>query len=670
MKSNNLKMNYNPSPTGIAFHESRAQVRCIAGPIGCLSPETMVMTLDGWVRIDEWNGQDILQWDSDSKESRFVQPKKYMVYPESTMYHFHGGCVDMVLSAEHKVPYYGNDEELKIIRADDLAKRLKTDQDDMLWIPIETVNNEILVEAISKRYTKVDKVTTSDGKMYCFETDTGFFTAKHNDKKFITGNSGKTVICVQQVNFEMQMMPADENGVRRSAWCFIRDTEANLRDTTMETWLDWFPEGLISKVTRSVGNMKIEVKYNLDDGTKVESIIHCKHQGKLGDIENLKSLELTGVFINEATNVLFAAVMMAFGRTGRSPKAKDINNQLYRVSMLMDTNMPDDMHWYYELAENKHPAGWEFFKQPPAMFSKMGPDKKLIYIPNRGQKIAQGIMPAENIENLGEKWNYYQKLISAYSDAWIRVFVMSEYGTITTGLPVYNEWCDDRNYVDREIPFDPSKTLFLCFDWGQDVCCAIMQMAYGGQVRMLEEVIPDERMGAERFWDTILKEKLVNDYNYGRGTQVFAVGDPAGGNKSDGDESSPISILSKKGLDVVQCHVMKPKHRIPCVVNFLTKTANKGEPAFIASSKCKVFRKGANGWYFFKRVEQHVDEVFSGEPCKNSFSHIQDAVQYGCHVFMYLDEYDVDFRATTDEFGQAVKGGLNQKKSLSNRAAM
>jgi len=482
--------------------------------------------------------------------------------------------------------------------------------------------------------------------------------------------SGKTVICCNQVNFEMQMMPPDKNGVRRSVWCFIRDTEANLRDTTMVTWLKWFPEGVISKVTRSVGNMKIDVKYNMADGTRVESVIHCKHQGNLSDIDNLKSLELTGVFINEANKILFAAVMMAFGRTGRFPEVIDINGQPYRVSMIMDTNMPDDMHWYYKLAEQKKPIGWEFFHQPPAMFSKMGPERKLIYIPNRGQKIAQGIRPAENIENLGEGWNYYQKLISANTDAWIRVFIMAEYGTITNGLPVYNNWCDSRNYANRELEFDKSKTLFLCFDWGQDVCCAIMQMAHGGQVRVLEEVIPEERMGAERFWDTILKEKLINEYSYGRGAHVFAVGDPAGINKSDGDESSPMSVLRKKGLEVIPCHVQKPKYRLASVDYFLTHTAHRGEPAFIISSKAKILRKGFNGWYFFKQLEQHVDEVFSGEPCKNSFSHIQDAVQYGCHVLKNLDEYDVDFRATTDEWGNQTKGGLNQKKSLSNRAAM
>ncbi len=32
--------------------------------------------------------------------------------------------------------------------------------------------------------------------------------------------------------------------------------------------------------------------------------------------------------------------------------------------MLGDTNAPDEDHWYYRLAEETRPEGWEFFRQP------------------------------------------------------------------------------------------------------------------------------------------------------------------------------------------------------------------------------------------------------------------------------------------------------------------
>jgi len=477
--------------------------------------------------------------------------------------------------------------------------------------------------------------------------------------------SGKTVMCCMQVWFEMGLMPPDSKGVRRSAWCFIRDTEVNLRDTTMVTWLKWFPEDIISFVTRSSGNMKIEVKADLADGTRIESTIHCKHQSTLADIENLKSLELTGVYINEANKTLLQAVMMALGRTGRFPEVADLGGAQYRVSMLMDTNMPDDMHWYYKLAEQVKPVGWEFFLQPPAMFGEEGADGKMHYTENKGQKIAEGIMPAENIENLGEGWNYYKKLLAGNTDDWIKVFICAQYGTITTGKPVYSAvysgYSDLRHYADKSLEFDISKTLFLMFDYGLDVCCIIGQMGWGGQVRILEEVIPIEAMAIERFWDTILRDKLVNDYSYGRGASVFAVGDPAGEQRSQVDEDSPLLFLQRKGLPIMSCLVYKPKDRIPCVDHFLRKTANKGEPAFLLSNKCPILRKGFSGWYFYKRLSQHVDEVFSGDPCKNSFSHPQDALQYGCHVMKNLDQYDTDFRATTNEQGSDNAGSVESQ---------
>lgn len=457
--------------------------------------------------------------------------------------------------------------------------------------------------------------------------------------------SGKSVAMCLQVYFEMCQMPPQQDGVRRSVWCFIRDTEPNLRDTTMVTWLHWFKEDVVSYVTRSKGNMKIDVKFDLPDGTKVESIIHCKHQKTISDIENLKSLELTGAFVNEANSIRSEAISMLFGRIGRYPSVDMLMGKKCRYSLLMDTNMPDDMHWYYKLAEIVKPKGWEFFRQPPAMLKEQDKSGNTIYVPNRGQKIAEGILPAENIQHLGEGWNYYYKHAQTATPEWMNVFVCGEYGTLIEGKPVYNLYSDARHHSDKELKFDPHKTLFLMFDFGRDPCCIICQMGWGGQVRVLEEVIANDRMGIERFWETQLKDILTNKYRFGRGVHLFAVGDPAGEGKNQVTEDSPHSYLNGKGIPVIPCLVQRPKDRIPCVDYFLSRSADKGEPALLLSKDVKILRKGFNGHYYYKRMEQFADEVYSGEPCKNSFSHPHDAFQYGCHVMKNLDLYDVDFRS-------------------------
>ena len=45
----------------------------------------------------------------------------------------------------------------------------------------------------------------------------------------------------------MRQIP-DIHGVRRSRWVFVRNTYQELRNTTMATWLQWFPEEHFGKM--------------------------------------------------------------------------------------------------------------------------------------------------------------------------------------------------------------------------------------------------------------------------------------------------------------------------------------------------------------------------------------------------------------------------------------
>ena len=61
------------------------------------------------------------------------------------------------------------------------------------------------------------------------------------------------------------------------------------------------------------------------------------------DYENLKSLELTGAFINECGAMDSEIVSAVYSRLGRYPApvdAIDENKPITRVSLIMDTNPP------------------------------------------------------------------------------------------------------------------------------------------------------------------------------------------------------------------------------------------------------------------------------------------------------------------------------------------
>lgn len=54
--------------------------------------------------------------------------------------------------------------------------------------------------------------------------------------------SGKSVgCCVEVFRRALEQKPNDD-GVRKSRWAVIRNTNPQLRTTTIKTWLDWFPE--------------------------------------------------------------------------------------------------------------------------------------------------------------------------------------------------------------------------------------------------------------------------------------------------------------------------------------------------------------------------------------------------------------------------------------------
>ena len=106
--------------------------------------------------------------------------------------------------------------------------------------------------------------------------------------------SGTSSCCCARIwrhAIEQRKSPVD--GKRRSKWAVVRNTYAELRDTTMKTWLDWFPEATHGRVTWSrpmmhevrVGDVELDVYFLALDGKE--------------DVAKLRSLELTGGWINE-----------------------------------------------------------------------------------------------------------------------------------------------------------------------------------------------------------------------------------------------------------------------------------------------------------------------------------------------------------------------------------
>ena len=641
------------SPTLQRFERSTADNQLILGPVGCLAGESRIWTENGLQTMDELyrrgkpfrvyslhkDGRWSLEW-ATAPFCKGCEPLLRVDVTDVT------GDAGFRGAASHLVQL--NDDTWRTIRdlkAGDLLKQ---------WA------------RVSRKVTRI--VSTQPDFYYDLTVEaTGNYIGEWG---VIHHNSGKTVVLCNKLFRMAMMMPPCKDGVRRSRAVMIRDTSTNLSDTTMVTWLKSFPEDPdktlakgYTKITRVNWSapMEMQILLPMPDGTKMDLLIYCRHQACAADKENLKSLELSFALVNETNNVPKECIDMLISRIGRFPDKKDFlvhpdskealeidpftgRNKVPFFCAMYDANMPPDDHWIHDLAEVKTPKEWEVFKQPPALLRKKFPDGKIYYTENKGQRIAQGILPAENIDNLTEGWKYYTKQISNKTHEWISVFLMAEYGTFTEGQPVYPDFNDSVNYVNEEIPFDKSKTLFLGFDWGLWPSAAFGQMSDHGQLQLIDEVDGEGvKMGIEQLWEQKLGPHLVNRYGWLSGTQIFAVGDPATG-VSQVDMSNCISYLGKQGLHVVPCLTNDPSVRIGAVQYFLHRVADKGKAGLVVCKLAPKIKKGFNGGYFLKQMTQHKDKVYSGEPCKNSFSHLADAVEYMCHAIKNPDLYNIEWR--------------------------
>ena len=98
------------------------------------------------------------------------------------------------------------------------------------------------------------------------------------------------------------------------------------------------------------------------------------------DVKKLLSLELTGVWVNEAREIPKSIIDACTMRVGRYQSMRDGGASWYGV--ICDTNAPEEDHWWPIMSGDVptpdhlsrdeslmlvKPDNWEFFTQPPAL---------------------------------------------------------------------------------------------------------------------------------------------------------------------------------------------------------------------------------------------------------------------------------------------------------------
>ena len=442
------------------------------------------------------------------------------------------------------------------------------------------------------------------------------------DNSFFRGirgpvGSGKSVGCSVEVFRRACMQEKNKDGIRQSRWAIIRNTNPQLRTTTIKTWLDWFPENDWGKFIWSVPYTHHIKKGDLD----LEVIFLALDRPE--DVKKLLSLELTGIWINEARELPKSIIDACTMRVGRFPSMREGGPSWSGV--IADTNAPEEDHWwsimsgeapvpdYINSEEAKmlvKPDNWVFFTQPPGMIEKRDEDGNVAeYLPNKD---------AENSKNMLD--TYYKNLINGKSKSWIDVYVMNKLGAIQDGKPIYNMFVRDTHVAQEEIPIAAGVPVFCGLDFGLTPA-AIFGQKVRGRWLVLQEIVAFD-MGIVRFSE-ILRQEIATRYG---ACEVNIYGDPSGDFRAQTDESTPFQVLRGAGLMARPAPSNDVSLRIEAVAAPLNRMVD-GQPGFLIDQRCKETIKGFEGGYQYRRI-QVSGERYDDKPDKNRFSHIHDALQY------------------------------------------
>ena len=449
-------------------------------------------------------------------------------------------------------------------------------------------------------------------------------TAKkfHASKAFVRGlmgpvGSGKSVACCVEMFVRAKQQAQSIDGIRRTRWLVVRNTMPELETTTIKTWLDWFPESVFGKMNRKPPYTHF---VKIDD---IEMEVIFLALDKPEDVKKLQSLEPTGIWINEARNILYEVISGATSRPGRYPSKKEkppeVPDDQWPTwsGVIMDTNPPDEDHWWYKAAEED---AWKI--------DEFGNMRKLEDIPMNERwdfyKQPSGLSDeAENIENLPD--GYYRRMVSGKTKEWVRSYVHGEYAFIQEGKPVYGSTYNDEIHVAKELEYIQGANLYVGVDFGLTPAAVIGQKNAIGQLLALEEFITPqgETCPLPQFAQALYSHLQVHY----PGLQVYLYGDPAGGFR-DQQGKTAFDIFRQYNLVVHPAPTNKIELRREAVLQPMLRMID-GQPGFLLNAaKCKMLRRGFNGGYKYKRINVSGEAKYALEPDKNSFSHVHDAWQY------------------------------------------
>lgn len=431
--------------------------------------------------------------------------------------------------------------------------------------------------------------------------------------------SGTSSACCHRLWVQAEEQLPDDDGVRRTRWIVTRDTYKDLRETTIKTWLHWFPEAVWGPFIRAEpGYHMLRRAHSSGDGTTVEcEVIFLALPDPDVAEKVLASYEITGFFRNEAQFAEKRVIDELLSRCARYP-SKSFGPGATWYGGFLDLNAPVEGHWIPYMRgditlpadwteEQKRamecPEGWEFFVQPPGLIEE--------------QKEGRAVY-RENPEAENQKWTTqpYLELIRGKDKDWIDQRVLNKIGVYRGGKPVYPQFFPTDHIALVDAPPVDGVPLIVGLDFGREPAAAVCQ-CINGQWRVLGELIGSNESAI--LFAPRLKRFLAQKFP---GFHAEFWGDPRGADKGQNDETTAYDIFNANGMKVMPAttdnNVEMRRSAMSSVL--MRRNGLKVNPS------CTTLKVGMGGGYHFPKIRG--TGYFSERPNKNSvYSHICEAFE-------------------------------------------
>lgn len=447
------------------------------------------------------------------------------------------------------------------------------------------------------------------------------------------------------------------DGVRRSRWVVIRNTNKQLEDSTIRTFLAWFSPHIHGSWLPSKGNYIIRSLKAAANEPAAEIEFQFRALDRPDQVGNLLSTEYTGGWINEGREVPWAVFEALMGRVGRYPPVRENGGPSW-FGICSDTNPPDtESDWYDFFEEADHTEAVEVLSK--ALVERGQP---AIAVEDYAQcfKQSSGLGPdAENLPNLPVA--YYERQAIGKSDDWIKVYLRGEYGFTVDGKPVFAEYSDSIHCPENEKLWpriNRDCPIYRSYDFGLTPACVFSQITPEGRWIVVDELVATD-MGFDQFSDQVLQ----HCNRVFRGIEFIDVGDPAGNQRSQNDTKTCFQIGHAKGM-LIQPAPQTLRIRLEGTRKPMRMLID-GKPQFLMHPRCKKLRKALLGGYNYRRLKVS-GERYTDEPDKNLHSHVAEALSYaGAWLFGASlrdrdlpsdNEFERDSRLMSDRTRSAVTG--------------